>query len=208
MNKIDEMIRWYEENETRREYKLIKAKLRLIKNLFDEIENSDDRLFMDEIIDNFSAIMELHRDVIIDKEMEIESWEAGSNNGNTNHDFVCLTQQDSFRDDKQLQAAFTAYLSFGKTKPLSSYTINDYCSRLRNLWKSFYTAYQEGSLEYELCVNIQRITTENPLMNAYYHIDELQCYAHRMSMQSEEKRNWANTCAALNKFAEFVRQCR
>lgn len=206
MSKIDEMIRWYEENETRREYKLVKAKLKLIKNLFDEIEDSDDRMFMVEIIDNFSAIMELHRDVIIDKEMEMESWAAGSNNGNTDNYIACLVQQGGFRDDKQLQAAFTAYLSGRKKKPLSSYTVNDYCSRIRNLWKSFYAAYQEGSLEEELCVNTQRIAAENPLMNAYYHIDELQCYARRMSMQSEEKRNWANTCAALNKFTEFVRE--
>ena len=76
MNRIDEMINWYKENARRREYTLIKAKLKLIKSLLDEIENSEDRIFMDEIIDNFADIMALHRDVIMDKEIELESCAA------------------------------------------------------------------------------------------------------------------------------------
>ena len=55
VNRIDEMINWYKENATRREYTLIKAKLKLIKSLLDEIENSEDRIFVDEIIDNLEC---------------------------------------------------------------------------------------------------------------------------------------------------------
>lgn len=204
MNKIDELIRWYGENETRREYRLIQAKLKLIKSLHKEIEASDDRLFVSEIIQNFAAIMDLQQDVIADKEMELEVCAASTGSD----PFDAYMQQGGFREDKQLQTAFTAFLSDRKKKPLSSYTINDYCSRIRKLWKSFYTAYQKGLLEEPVSLDIQHITPENPLINAYFHVDELQDYAQRAGVQPKEKRNWANTCAALNKFAEFVKHCR
>ena len=201
MNRIDEMINWYKENETRREYTLIKAKLKLIKSLLNEIENSEDRIFVDEIIDNFSDIMELHRDVIMDKEMELESLAAAGSGCNTSS-FIAV-RQDGFRDDKQLQAAFSDYLSKKKKKPLSSYTINDYCSRIRNVWKSFYAEYQAGSLPKELSENIEIIHEDNPLVNALNNIEELCCYA-EMCMHSENGRNWANAIAALNNFADFA----
>lgn len=205
MNRIDEMINWYKENATRREYTLIKAKLKLIKSLLDEIENSEDRIFVDEIIDNFADIMALHRDVIMDKETELESCAAAFGVGdNSTSGFVAfLTQTNGFRDDKQLQAAFAAYLASKKKKPLSSYTINDYCSRIRNLWKSFYAEYQAGSLPKELSENVEIIHEDNPLINALNNIDELNCYA-EMCMHSENGRNWANAIAALNNFADFA----
>ena len=205
MNRIDEMINWYKENASRREYTLIKAKLKLIKSLLDEIENSEDRIFMDEIIDNFADIMALHRDVIMDKEIELESCAAAFGVGdNSTSGFVALpTQPNGFRDDKQLQAAFAAYLASKKKKPLSSYTINDYCSRIRNLWKSFYAEYQAGLLPKELSENVEIIHEDNPLINALNNIDELNCYA-EMCMHSENGRNWANAIAALNNFADFA----
>lgn len=209
MKNIDEMIRWYEQNNTRREYTLIKAKLRLIKSLLLEIEDSDDRMFMDEIIDNFAAIMELHRDVILDKEMELDSWPAAVTGGSFTHNYIAsLPQQNAFANDKQLQIAFTVYLARGKKKPLSSYTINDYCSRIRNLWRSFYAAYRDGTLPKELHVSLEEIQPDHPLINASNYIEDLQYYTRWMSIESEEKKNWANTGAALNKFAEFIRQCR
>ena len=50
MKIIDEQIQWYEQNATRKDDDLIKANLKLINNLFDEIENSEDRIFIDKII--------------------------------------------------------------------------------------------------------------------------------------------------------------
>lgn len=201
MNRIDEMINWYKENETRREYTLIKAKLKLIKSLLNEIENSEDRIFMEEIIDRFSDIVELQNTVISDREMELESLAAAGSGCNTSS-FIAV-RQDGFRDDKQLQAAFADYLSKKKKKPLSSYTINDYCSRIRNVWKSFYAEYQAGSLPKELSENVEIIHEDNPLINALNNIDELNCYA-EMCMHSENGRNWANAIAALNNFADFA----
>ena len=201
MNRIDEMINWYKENETRREYTVIKAKLKLIRSMYEEIENSEDRIFMEEIIDRFSDIVELQNTVISDMEMELESLAAAGSGCNTSS-FIAL-RQDGFRDDKQLQAAFADYLSKKKKKPLSSYTINDYCSRIRNVWKSFYAEYQAGSLPKELSENVEIIHEDNPLVNALNNIEELCCYA-EMCMHSESGRNWANAIAALNNFADFA----
>ena len=110
---------------------------------------------MEEIIDRFSDIVELQNTVISDREMELESLAAAGSGCNTSS-FIAL-RQDGFRDDKQLQAAFADYLSKKKKKPLSSYTINDYCSRIRNVWKSFYAEYQAGSLPKELSENVEII---------------------------------------------------
>lgn len=201
MNRIDEMINWYKENETRREYTVIKAKLKLIRSMYEEIENSEDRIFMEEIIDRFSDIVELQNTVISDREMELESLAAAGRGCNTSS-FIAV-RQDGFRDDKQLQAAFADYLSKKKKKPLSSYTINDYCSRIRNVWKSFYTDYLDGSLQKELAENVETVNADNPLVNALNNIEELCCYA-EMCMHSENGRNWANAIAALNNFADFA----
>lgn len=201
MNRIDEMINWYKENASRREYTVIKAKLKLIRSMYEEIKNSEDRIFMEEIIDRFSDIVELQNTVISDREMELESLAAAGSGCNTSS-FIAL-RQDGFRDDKQLQAAFADYLSKKKKKPLSSYTINDYCSRIRNVWKSFYADYLDGSLQKELAENVETVNADNPLVNALNNIEELCCYA-EMCMHSENGRNWANAIAALNNFADFA----
>lgn len=200
MNRIDEMINWYKEHETGREYTVIKAKLKLIKSMYEEIKNSEDRIFMEEIIDRFSDIVELQNSVISDREMELESLAAAGGGCNTSS-YIAL-RQDGFRDDKQLQAAFADYLSSKKKKPLSSYTVNDYCSRIRNVWKSFYAEYLDGTLQKELAENVEIINTDSPLINAFNNIDELHCYA-EICMHSETGRNWANAIAALNNFADF-----
>ena len=198
MNKIDEMIRWYEENETRREYTLTKAKLKLVKSLLQELRGSEDRMFMNEIMENFSAILELHRNVIADREAELETLlpEHGSVQ-------QYLTRQNSFDTDSRLQTAFAAYLSRGQGRPLSSYTINDYCSRIRNVWRSFYAQYVNSPSEEVLSVRVQKVQPDAPLLNAFHHVEQMQCYVRQKLLQAEEKRNWANAAAALNKFAAF-----
>ena len=64
MTKIDEQIQWYEQNATRKDEDLIKADLKLINNLYDEVENSEDKIFLDKIVGTFCEIVEIQRNVI------------------------------------------------------------------------------------------------------------------------------------------------
>lgn len=192
MKKINEQIQWYDKNSTRKDDELIKANLKLINNLYEEIENSEDKIFLDKIINTFCEIIETQRDVI--NELQAES---GCYNDSTDYIY---TNQTEFTDDKQLQEAFTVYcLKSGK----SSYTVNDYCSRIKKSWKAFFAEYQQGTLLEEIEVNEEKINPNNPLLNAYYHADELHCYISMKIAESEGNRNWANTRAAFNKFDEF-----
>ena len=106
----------------------------------------------------------------------------------------------TLNNDKELQAAFTDYcLQNGK----SSYTANDYCSRIKNLWRTFYQAYQSGELPDELEIRKEKIQSDSPLLNAYYHADELHCYISMKVAGTDGNRNWLNVRAAFNKFDEF-----
>lgn len=110
-----------------------------------------------------------------------------------------ITPED-FRDDKQLQAAFTAYcLKNGK----SSYTANDYCSRIKNLWKNFYSEYKEGKLEDYLKLTEEKVNPDSPLLNVYYHADMLCKYIMIKIDETDGNRNWTNARAAFNKFDKF-----
>lgn len=108
--------------------------------------------------------------------------------------------KNSFKDEKQLQAAFTDYcLSNGK----SSYTANDYCSRIRNLWKNYYKEYKEGELGDELKICDEMISMENPLLNVYNHSDLLYRYLIMKLNENDDNRNLLNARAAFNKFDDF-----
>ena len=199
MRRIDEKIKWLEQNATRKDDDLIKAKLKMVNHLYDEIENSADAIFMDEIIKTFLEIMDVQRGVIVDLMMEMES---GSGYTLGQHGFVvAYTQPDEgFQNDKQLQTAFATYLS---SKGKSSYTVNDYCSRIRNLWKSFYSDFKAGELPKELLVDEDNISTDNPLLNAFNHAEELNAYISMKMASAENKRNLANTQTALRRFDDF-----
>ena len=199
MEKINEQIQWYEQNATRKDEDLIKANLKLIDNLYSEIENSEDKIFLDKIIGTFCEIMEIQRDVIYN--LETENEQCNVYNVSTQNNFaVAYTNPTEFTNDKQLQEVFTAYcIKAGK----SSYTVNDYCSRIKNVWKSFYAEYQNGELPEDIEVNEEKINPNNPLLNVYYHTDELNCFISMKIAESEGNRNWANTRAAFNKFDEF-----
>lgn len=207
MDRIDDLINMHGEI-LRREEPIIIGKLKMINDLYPECEDSSEAIFFNEIINNFADIIQLQQEIIDDLRMEVESINSG-NTGAISKGFfrtfiACPTQpNDGFETDEQMQAAFAYYLTYQNEKQLSSYTINDYCSRIRNLWKSFYKAYKDGVLPDELCIE-DTISLENPLINVYNHIDELNCYVGMMSAASNEKRNWANTNAALNKFVEFI----
>lgn len=199
MRQIDEKIKWLEQNATRKDDDLIRVKLKMINELYKEIECAEDRIFMDEIIETFLGIMDVQRGVIFDLQMEMES---GSGYTPGQHSFVAAyTQPDEgFQTDKQLQIAFATYLT---SKGKSSYTINDYCSRIRNLWKSFYNDYKIGELPDELVVDEAGILAEHPLVNAFNHADELYAYISMKIASAENKRNLANTQAAMRRFDDF-----
>ena len=107
---------------------------------------------------------------------------------------------EEFSDDKQLQAAFTSYcLKNGK----SSYTANDYCSRIKNLWKNFYNEYKEGKTEDDLKPVEEIIDSDYPLLNVYHHADMLYKYIMIKIDETDGNRNWTNARAAFNKFDKF-----
>ncbi len=198
MKKIDEQLQWFHRNTSRKEDHLIKANLKLINNLYEEIENSADRIFMDKIISTFCEIMEIQQDVIADLLAEAE--QAAGCIPPQNNFVANWTPEEGFYNDQQLQLAFTSYLSVAGR---STYTINDYCSRIKNIWKTFYKEYKEGLLPKELLVGEEIILPDLPLLNAYHHTDELNCFINMKMAISAQKRNWANARAALNKLEEF-----
>ncbi len=199
MKIIEEQIQWYDDNATRKDDELIKANLKLIDNLYNEIENSEDKIFLDKIINTFCEIIDIQKDVINDITMEME--QVGLSSFSNQQAFaVDYSAIKEFSDDKQIQNAFTSYC-LGKSK--SSYTVNDYCSRIKNLWKLFYEEYKKGDLPKELIVNEEEINSDTPLLNAYHHTDELACYISMKIAGTDGNRNWLNVRAAFNKFDEF-----
>ena len=66
MSKINDLIRYYEENDFRKENGLIWANLRLINDLVENIEDSRDRIYMDKIIATCLEIIDIQKDAIHD----------------------------------------------------------------------------------------------------------------------------------------------
>ena len=66
MNKIDDLIRRYNDWSTGDDEAdiFIKVKLRMIRSLFDEIKDSEERIYMEEIISKFAEIMDCQHEVI------------------------------------------------------------------------------------------------------------------------------------------------
>lgn len=227
MKKIDDQIQWYKQNSNSLYDDIVSIELEKINSLYDRYEDHTDEIFVDEIIESFCKIIERQRDKIHDLETESGMYNMTAHplglSNSTNeaessfdfssqpfrHRFIAFKStpaenngilQESFQNDKQLQDAFIQYcLINGK----SSYTVNDYCSRIKNLWKSFYEEHQNGELPEELVVIEEKINPNCPLLNAYHHTDELHCFISMKIAGNDENRNWANTRAALNKFDEF-----
>lgn len=204
MKKIDEQIEWYEQNATRQDDDIIRVNLQLINNLYEEIQHSDDSLFFDKIIGTFCEIIEIQRDVIDDLKTESGVYGFGSSSAQHNY-IVGNSQLTEFDNDKQLQDAFTAYfLKSGK----SSYTVNDYCMRLKKLWKLFFEEYQsnelpQGFAKEDITINEEMIKADTPLLNVYHYVDVIINYITKKIAACEGNRNLANTHAALKKFMDF-----
>lgn len=215
MRAIDEQIRWYEENASRKDDDYIKANLKLINDLFEEIEDTGDRMFIDKIIGTFCEIMEVQREVI----KELEYTEALRFKDETNrHNFVVERQvnaddipwdfdedysqelpsymppQGGFQNDNQVKKAFTNFLTYhikkktkdGRERQFSIHTIYDYCSRIKVLWESFYHEWKAGSLEIRVQLNDECLVPESTFLNAYRHIYFLEDYVNSKERQSRE----------------------
>ena len=165
---IDEQIEWYGQNSTRKEDDYIRAQLKLIKNLAESIESSEDILFLKEIFETMCKIIEMQRGVISDLEgLAIQH----ASTAPLPHNYVpsCTVPADGFSNDEQIKAAFIAYM---EKEGKSSFTANDYILRVQNLWRSFYSDYQAGELPAELAESMieGEIKADAPLLNSYNYL--------------------------------------
>ncbi len=205
MKKIDEQIEWYDENSTCLYDDVIKIDLKKINELYEVCNGDFDEVYVDEMISAFCNIIEKQRQRIMDLETENGVYGYNMNTNQQNFVTAYTPGQKDFEDDKQIQEAFTAYM-FNKGK--SSYTVNDYCSRLRKLWKEFYEEYNKGELPAELEVTEEIIKADAPLLNVFNHVDEMNCYIGMKIDTTEKNRNWLNVRAAYNNFADFAAESR
>ncbi len=208
MNKINDLIAWYQENSARKEFDYIEAHLNLVNNLFNKMDNFEDKMYIDKIIDTFCEIVKMQGEVI--KELEIENIpydndEDNYTTPNPNKDFLFNNYigyySSEYTDDRYLQNAFTNYcLEMGK----STYTINDYCSRIKTLWKIFYNEYEQGNLK-NTQLNTDKVKFDAPLINVYNNIEAINKFIISKNDEAQISRNWANTRAAFNKFYKFYK---
>ena len=87
MSKIDELIKRYEHLSTGDDEAdiFIKVKLKMIRSLFEEIKDSEDCIYMEEIISKFAEIMDRQHDIIMD---EIMAAAAEAGYGPAQHNWV------------------------------------------------------------------------------------------------------------------------
>ena len=198
---IDEQIAWYEQNATRKDDDYIVAHLELIKKLAENVESSNDIMFLEKIFKTFGEILETQRGVIDSLQADLDS--AADIASAESAPITYLPPEGGYVSEKQVEATFTAYM---QREGKSSYTANDYCSRIRNVWHSFYKACKDAALPEELTEDVleEQILPDSPLLNAYRHLDELSCYISIMLSETQNNRNWQNARASLNKFSDAL----
>ena len=202
VRKIQELIDWYDDNSTRKEDDYIKANLKLVIHLAENIEHSEYIIFIEKIIYTFSDIIKKQREVIqaLEDESVFQPFSAPTPN---NYESSYVAPLEGFINDDQIKAAFDAYM---KEEGKSSFTTNDYILRVQNLWRSFYADYEAGELPNELAESVMKeeIHQESPLLNAYNYIEELNCYVSMKIASAGGNRNWTNVRASLNTFGKAL----
>ena len=211
MEKINKQIEWYEQNSARKDDDLIKWNLKLINGLVKEVENSEDRIFINKIIDTFCEIIEIQRDVISDLESEIcspsgcvsNTVEFVSNYSQQNKENVSevekarelnpyIPSRESFQSDAQIRDAFSNYLKYhlvrknGKQKILADTTVYDYCSRVKVLWEIIYKEYQSGMLKGKVNLSEENILQGKTFLNAYNNESVLAEYIYLKNIELTE----------------------
>lgn len=214
MKKIEEQIQWYEQNANSLYDDMICIELEKINSLYNRYEDHTSEMFVEEMIESFFKIIERQREKINDLETNVSSGVTGSF-GNQPFGRAYMTapnlrrdniprdpeeKNEDFQNDKQLQNAFTQYCLSNGT---SSYTVNDYCSRIKKTWKSFEDDYRNGKLKDNLASNYPEIPWDGVLMNVYNNIETLSEYVKGKIAETEGNRNWLNARASINKFYEF-----
>ena len=214
MKKIEEQRQWYKLHSNSPYDAIVGLELDKIIGLYCMYEDHTNEMFVNEMIESFCKIIEKQRE-------KIDAIEARSANGFASqplgHSYVAAQSayrdnkpapapeaeymlQEGFQDDEQLQQAFTQYcLSNG----VSSYTVNDYCSRIRKTWRTFEDEHRRGKLKEELAVQYPDILWDGILLNAYDCIEVMGLYILEKIAVTDSNRNWLNARAALNKLYEF-----
>ena len=205
IEKIQDLILWYEENSTRKEDDYIKANLKLVIHLAENVEHSEDLMFIEKITDTFCDIIKKQREVIQVLEYEADFQPMNSVVQN-NYVSSCVASVEGFKNDEHIKSVFINFMVNGTEKKRSSFTANDYVLRIQNLWRSFYADYEARKLPSELAESVIRdeIQQDAPLLNAYNYIEELNCYLSMKIAGESSNRNWLNVRAALNIFGEAM----
>ena len=184
MKEIDQQIDWYEQNSTGTYDDVVRIELEKINRLHDAFDDMTDDLFVREMIGSFCKIIETQRDRIAELEGELNAAPCGG--------FKPFTAAAQPQNGKQLQEAFIAYcLEKGK----STYTANDYCSRIKNLWNAF--AQEQGEAG--------QAAKDDPLWSAFLSLEPLGRFITDKIAAGDGARNWANTRAAFRKFSDYCK---
>lgn len=220
MESLDKVIEYYDKTKGNgnKEEALIRVDLKHIRDLQWCVEDPEDFVFISKIIDTFCEVVETQKDMIESLRGYTAELSMDMTNyiGNTpaTHNYVAnkafstedlLWAPDAFEDDDQLKGAFAEYcFSFGK----SSYTVNDYCSRVKKLWKLFRDDYTNDTLpgglrKQEVYISEDEIDHRNPLINVFGFTKQLLVYITKKIEVSEGDRSLANTRAALKMFDKF-----
>ena len=202
MQKIEKQIQWYKQNSNSLYDDMVSIELEKINSLYNRYEEHTNEIFVEEMIESFCKIIEKHREKINELEYESANDEMTAFSSQpVGHSFInVLNNQEGFQNDKELQFAFTQYCLRNGT---SSYTVNDYCSRIKKIWKSFEDDYRNGKLSGELSDMFPEVPWDGILLNVYDNIDILGKYVKEKIDVTNGNRNWLNARAALNKFDEF-----
>lgn len=202
MQKIEKQIQWYKQNSNSLYDDMVSIELEKINSLYDRYEEHTNEMFVEEMIESFCKIIEKQREKINELEYEAANDELIAFSGKTvGRSFIDVSNnQQGFQDDKELQFAFTQYCLRNGT---SSYTVNDYCSRIKKTWKSYEDDYKNGRLSAGFSETFPEVPWDGILLNVYDNIDILGKYIKEKIDETNGNRNWLNARAALNKFDEF-----
>ena len=213
MDKINQLIKWCEEHNTRKEYILIKARLKMIRTLCEELSSLDNERFVEEIVAAFSEIINIQQEIIDDMKMEHTTFLVGiqadaKTKENKDEKLNSYLPVDGeFQTEQEIVKSFSNYLRYHHAKKLSKFTAYDYCSRVKNLWAAFIVDIKEGRLVEAGQYSNEKVISNSPLLNSYNNINVLLRYVNRklavLEKGSTVFKNMANARAALNRFDKF-----
>jgi hypothetical protein len=195
MKRLEEMISWYENDAKNMYNDMIITDLEMMNNLYERVAGFEGKMIMDRMINAFCTIL------------DIEHEKISKFNQNTNANEVYEPKMEDFNNDEELHTAFAYSLSKNEKSQLSSYTINDYCSRIKKSWASYYEDYTTGKYPppgYKGPeIVLKNVSENNILLNAYHNIQDLTDYTEHQVNADRSDRNWSNARAAVKKLAKF-----